>query len=202
MDPKTTKAAHTITQAAAARAAAPPQHPQDDAIRHRRQRHIPLSLGKASLRLRLEAYYSLIAPATVSDRTVWLPIYDQIYDKVRCTLPCTLWQAVSKRIVSLFQNQGHLYTMRIVDWPVNEGAGASFTFDTCSSQRIGLSWLVYLRSIDGLDSTSWFWILSCFYLLLLLLYCASFFCRSSSGPCTFLLNCSVVFGNWNGPPRN
>ena len=89
MDPKTTKAAHTITQAAAAaavaaaRTASPPQHPQDDAVRHRRQRHIPLSLGKASLRLRLEAYYSLIAPATVSDRTVWLPIYDQIYDKVR-----------------------------------------------------------------------------------------------------------------------
>ena len=128
MDPKTTKAAHTITQAAAARAAAPPQHPQDDAIRHRRQRHIPLSLGKASLRLRLEAYYSLIAPATVSDRTVWLPIYDQIYDKVRCTLPCTLWQAVSKRIVSLFQNQGHLYTMRIVDWLVNERCWCFFYF--------------------------------------------------------------------------
>lgn len=43
---------------------------------------IPLSLGKASLRIRLEAYYSLIAPEILSDRTVWLRKYDQIYEKV------------------------------------------------------------------------------------------------------------------------
>eukprot|EP00536_Pseudo-nitzschia_multiseries_P015975 jgi/Psemu1/263305/estExt_Genewise1Plus.C_9900007 len=42
---------------------------------------IPLSLGKASLRIRLEAYYSLISPDTLSDRTVWLRKYDQIYEK-------------------------------------------------------------------------------------------------------------------------
>lgn len=43
---------------------------------------IPLSLGKASLRIRLEAYYSLIAPETLSNRTSWLRKYDQIYEKV------------------------------------------------------------------------------------------------------------------------
>ncbi|VEU34774.1 unnamed protein product [Pseudo-nitzschia multistriata] len=42
---------------------------------------IPLSLGKASLRIRLEAYYSLISPAILSDRTAWLRKYDQIYEK-------------------------------------------------------------------------------------------------------------------------
>ena len=43
---------------------------------------IPLSLGKASLKMRLEAYYSLISPETLSaDRTVWLRKYDQIYEK-------------------------------------------------------------------------------------------------------------------------
>ena len=122
MDPKTTKAAHTITQAAAAaavaaaRTASPPQHPQDDAVRHRRQRHIPLSLGKASLRLRLEAYYSLIAPATVSDRTVWLPIYDQIYDKVRSTLPCTCDMLFQRGSCHCSVKIKDLYTMQIVDW--------------------------------------------------------------------------------------
>ena len=48
----------------------------------RRNDQIPLSLGKASLRIRLEAYYSLISPETLSDRTVWLRKYDQIYEKV------------------------------------------------------------------------------------------------------------------------
>ena len=43
---------------------------------------IPLSLGKASLRIRLEAYYSLISPETLSNRTEWLRKYDQIYEKV------------------------------------------------------------------------------------------------------------------------
>jgi len=50
-------------------------------VRNRRNKQIPLSLGKASLRIRLEAYYSLISPETLSDRTVWLRKYDQIYEK-------------------------------------------------------------------------------------------------------------------------
>jgi hypothetical protein len=43
-------------------------------------------LGKASLRIRLEAYYSLIAPETLSNRTEWLQKYDQIYEKVRISI--------------------------------------------------------------------------------------------------------------------
>ncbi|OEU11298.1 hypothetical protein FRACYDRAFT_246412 [Fragilariopsis cylindrus CCMP1102] len=49
----------------------------------RQRQAIPLSLGKASLRMRLEAYYSLISPEILSadHRTVWLRKYDQIYEK-------------------------------------------------------------------------------------------------------------------------
>jgi hypothetical protein len=50
---------------------------------HRPLRQIPVSLGKASLRVRLEAYYSLIAPDTLSNRSEWLVKFDQIYEKVR-----------------------------------------------------------------------------------------------------------------------
>ena len=52
-------------------------------LTRRSNERIPLSLGKASLRIRLEAYYSLISPDTLSDQTVWLRKYDQIYEKVR-----------------------------------------------------------------------------------------------------------------------
>ena len=51
-------------------------------LARRSNEQIPLSLGKASLRMRLEAYYSLIAPDTLSNRTEWLRKYDQIYEKV------------------------------------------------------------------------------------------------------------------------
>lgn len=52
--------------------------------RHRRDRgdQIPVSLGKGSLRIRLEAYYSLISPDNLTNRTEWLQKYDQIYEKV------------------------------------------------------------------------------------------------------------------------
>jgi len=52
-------------------------------LARRSNEQIPLSLGKASLRIRLEAYYSLIAPETLFNRTAWLHKYDQIYEKVR-----------------------------------------------------------------------------------------------------------------------
>ena len=51
-------------------------------LARRSNEQIPLSLGKASLRMRLEAYYSLISPDTLSNRTEWLSKYDQIYEKV------------------------------------------------------------------------------------------------------------------------
>uniref|UniRef100_A0A7S4AHE2 Sm domain-containing protein n=2 Tax=Pseudo-nitzschia australis TaxID=44445 RepID=A0A7S4AHE2_9STRA len=50
-------------------------------LTRRSNERIPLSLGKGSLRIRLEAYYSLISPDTLSDQTVWLRKYDQIYEK-------------------------------------------------------------------------------------------------------------------------
>ena len=40
-----------------------------------------MSLGKPSLRLRLEAYYSLIAPETIADEASWRKRFEQIYDK-------------------------------------------------------------------------------------------------------------------------
>lgn len=45
------------------------------------KRSIPVSLGKPSLRLRLEAYYSLIAPDTIADEPAWRKRFEQIYDK-------------------------------------------------------------------------------------------------------------------------
>ncbi len=45
------------------------------------KRSIPVSLGKPSLRLRLEAYYSLIAPDTIADEASWRKRFDQIYEK-------------------------------------------------------------------------------------------------------------------------
>ncbi|KAL7570051.1 hypothetical protein ACA910_017089 [Epithemia clementina (nom. ined.)] len=45
------------------------------------QRTIPLSLGKPSLRRRLEAYYSIVAPQQIANPSEWLVKLDQIYDK-------------------------------------------------------------------------------------------------------------------------
>ena len=45
------------------------------------QRQIPVSLGKPSLRQRLEAYYSLVAPDTIADDVAWRSRFDQIYEK-------------------------------------------------------------------------------------------------------------------------
>jgi small nuclear ribonucleoprotein (snRNP)-like protein len=42
---------------------------------------IPVSLGKPSLRRRLEAYYSLVNPASIEDPVKWRTTFDQIYDK-------------------------------------------------------------------------------------------------------------------------
>jgi hypothetical protein len=50
-----------------------------------RQQSVPVSLAKASLRMRLEAYYTLIAPETLVDRLEWLGKFDQIYEKVMRT---------------------------------------------------------------------------------------------------------------------
>ena len=46
------------------------------------KRQIPVSLEKPSLRIRLEAYYSLIAPQTLQNRSEWLGKFDQIFEKV------------------------------------------------------------------------------------------------------------------------
>ena len=41
----------------------------------------PISLGKPSLRCRLESYYSLIAPDAIADNDKWKQNFDIIYDK-------------------------------------------------------------------------------------------------------------------------
>ena len=43
--------------------------------------NIPISLGKPSLRRRLEAYYSLVNPESIQDTTKWRNNFDQIYGK-------------------------------------------------------------------------------------------------------------------------
>jgi hypothetical protein len=44
-------------------------------------RPVPISLGKPSLRRRLEDYYSLIAPDQISNPQEWLTKYSVIYEK-------------------------------------------------------------------------------------------------------------------------
>lgn len=46
-----------------------------------RHREIPVSLGKPSLRLRMEAYYSLVAPDIIADQEAWRSKFDLIYEK-------------------------------------------------------------------------------------------------------------------------
>lgn len=53
-----------------------------EAINPQQQRHqIPVSLGKPSLRLRMEAYYSLVAPDIIADETAWRSKFELIYEK-------------------------------------------------------------------------------------------------------------------------
>ena len=40
----------------------------------------PVSLGKPSLRHRLESYYSLVSPASISDPTKWKANFESIYE--------------------------------------------------------------------------------------------------------------------------
>ena len=47
----------------------------------RRQQKIPVSLGKPSLRLRLEDYYKLIAPDQTASEAEWRARFDQIWNK-------------------------------------------------------------------------------------------------------------------------
>lgn len=42
---------------------------------------VPVSLGKPSLRLRLEAYYSLIDPKRLQDGKKWREVYEEIWKK-------------------------------------------------------------------------------------------------------------------------
>ena len=42
---------------------------------------VPISLGKTSLRIRLEAYYSLISPESVSNVTTWRSRFEKIYSR-------------------------------------------------------------------------------------------------------------------------
>lgn len=62
-------------------AAATANNPQHHPISDTNTRSIPVSLGKPSLRIRLEAYYSLIAPEIISNPAEWRSKFDQIYDK-------------------------------------------------------------------------------------------------------------------------
>ena len=50
-------------------------------VREDRQRAVPVSLGKPSLRLRLEAYYRIIAPDQIANESEWRARYDQIWSK-------------------------------------------------------------------------------------------------------------------------
>jgi small nuclear ribonucleoprotein (snRNP)-like protein len=54
---------------------------KNDRQQQEQQQKISVSLGKPSLRLRLEAYYNVMAPDQIADTTAWRSRYDQIWEK-------------------------------------------------------------------------------------------------------------------------
>lgn len=69
--------------------------------------NIPVSLGKPSLRLRLEAYYSLIAPDTLSNEPEWRKKYDLIYAKYGGSVKGE--DALARKLAKKYGTQVHLH---------------------------------------------------------------------------------------------
>eukprot|EP00978_Attheya_sp_CCMP212_P049432 scaffold663536_cov55-Attheya_sp.AAC.1 len=68
--------------------------------------NIPVSLGKPSLRLRLEAYYSLIAPDILSNDPEWRKKYDLIYAKYGGSVKGE--NALARKLAKKYGTQVHL----------------------------------------------------------------------------------------------
>mmetsp|Transcript_7045 Transcript_7045/g.12641 ORF Transcript_7045/g.12641 Transcript_7045/m.12641 type:complete len:429 (-) Transcript_7045:82-1368(-) len=68
--------------------------------------NIPVSLGKPSLRLRLEAYYSLIAPDVLSNEPEWRKKYDLIYAKYGGSVKGE--DALARKLAKKYGTQVHL----------------------------------------------------------------------------------------------
>jgi len=91
--------------------------PRDDDNQHQQQScnnkdcvvaEVPVSLGKPSLRLRLEAYYAHVAPEQIADVTVWHTRYDQIYAKYGGTV-----EGEAKLASQLWKKYGSIVTLQL-----------------------------------------------------------------------------------------
>ena len=70
-----------------------------------------MSLGKPSLRLRLEAYYSLIAPETIADEASWRKRFEQIYDKFDLRYDDEMEVAVRSEMQAKSKPPSHRYDL-------------------------------------------------------------------------------------------
>jgi len=91
--------------------------PRDDDNQHQQQSRnnkdrvvteVPVSLGKPSLRLRLEAYYAHVAPEQIADATAWRTRYDQIYAKYGGTV-----EGEAKLASQLRKKYGSIVTLQL-----------------------------------------------------------------------------------------
>jgi small nuclear ribonucleoprotein (snRNP)-like protein len=75
---------------------------------------IPISLGKPSLRIRLEAYYSLIDPNKFQDKEKWRAQYDEIYKKYGGT-----YEGERKLASKLAKKYGYRVKLLLAEPPVS-----------------------------------------------------------------------------------
>jgi len=104
-------------------------------LARRSNEQIPLSLGKASLRMRLEAYYSLISPDTLSNRTEWLRKYDQIYEKYGGT-----YKGERKLAAKLAKKYGTAVRLLLVTDETNRKTTTSATIISNTNDKREESW--------------------------------------------------------------
>ena len=69
----------------------------------------PITLGKPSLRRRLEAYYSLVAPFIIEDAEEWRKRFDQIYEKFGGSI-----EGEQKLALKLRKKYGDTVVLRVV----------------------------------------------------------------------------------------
>lgn len=110
----------------------PLDHAHHDATSDRLQK-VPVSLGKPSLRLRLEAYYKLIAPDQISDQAEWRTRFDQIWNKFGGS-----HEGERKLAVKLAKKYGTAVTLRLAAEEQEGDVGKAHSHTVSKSQSAEL----------------------------------------------------------------
>ena len=97
------------------------------------KRNIAVSLGKPSLRLRLEAYYSLIAPDTIADEASWRKRFEQIYEKYGGTVDGEA--KLAAKLAKKYGNNVHLLLTTTASASPSAASGAGQPSSSAASKR-------------------------------------------------------------------